>query len=50
MPLNLTAIRDKFPALKRPAIFFDNPAATQIAQSALNRMTDYLVKTNANQT
>lgn len=48
MPLNMTAIREKFPALKRPAIFFDNPAGTQIAQSALNRMTNYLVNTNAN--
>ena len=48
MPLDLTAIRDKFPGLKRPAIFFDNPAGTQIAQSTLDRMTDYLVNTNAN--
>lgn len=48
MPLNLKTIREKFPALKRPVIFFDNPAGTQIAQRALNRMTDYLVNTNAN--
>ncbi len=48
MPLDLTAIRDKFPALKRPAIFFDNPGGTQVAQSVLTRMTNYLVDTNAN--
>ncbi|MGB2955547.1 MAG: cysteine desulfurase-like protein [Anaerolineales bacterium] len=48
MPLDLKAIRDKFPGLNRSAIFFDNPAGTQITQSALDRMTDYLVNTNAN--
>jgi selenocysteine lyase/cysteine desulfurase len=48
MPLNLTTIREEFPALKRPAIFFDNPSGTQVAQSALNRMTDYLVTSNSN--
>jgi len=48
MPLDLEAIRDKFPGLKRSAIFFDNPAGTQVAQSVLDRITDYLVNTNAN--
>jgi len=48
MPLDLEAIRDRFPGLNRSAIFFDNPAGTQITQSALDRMTDYLVNTNAN--
>jgi cysteine desulfurase family protein (TIGR01976 family) len=48
MSLNIPAIREKFPGLKRPAIFFDNPAGTQVAQSTLDRMTDYLVNTNAN--
>ena len=48
MSLDLKAIRDKFPGLKRPAIFFDNPAGTQVAQNTLDRMTDYLVNTNAN--
>jgi len=48
MPLDIPAIREKFPGLKRPAIFFDNPAGTQIAQTTLDRMTDYLVNTNAN--
>lgn len=48
MPLDINAIRDKFPGLKRQAIFFDNPAGTQIAQSSLDRIKDYLVNTNAN--
>ena len=48
MTLNLTTIREKFPGLKRPAIFFDNPAGTQIAQSSINRITEYLVNNNAN--
>jgi len=48
MPFDLTNIRKKFPALKRPAIFFDNPGGTQVAQSVLDRMSDYLVNTNAN--
>ncbi len=48
MPLDLTAIREKFPALKRPAIFFDNPGGTQVVQNTLDRMTDYLVNSNAN--
>lgn len=48
MPLDIPMIREKFPGLKRPSIFFDNPAGTQIAQTTLDRMTDYLVNTNAN--
>jgi cysteine desulfurase family protein (TIGR01976 family) len=46
--LNLTEIRAKFPGLARQAIFLDNPAGTQIAQSSLDRMTEYAIKTNAN--
>jgi cysteine desulfurase family protein (TIGR01976 family) len=48
MPLDLIKIRERFPGLKRPAIFLDNPAGTQIAQNSLDRMTEYLVETNAN--
>ena len=48
MSFDLEAIRERFPGLKRPAIFFDNPAGTQVAQRALERMTDYLIHTNAN--
>ncbi|MGD8455427.1 MAG: cysteine desulfurase-like protein [Anaerolineales bacterium] len=48
MPLDLPTIRAKFPGLKRNAIFLDNPAGTQIAQNSLDRITAYLVDTNAN--
>jgi len=48
MPLNLQQIRERFPALRRPAIFFDNPGGTQIAQAAIDRMTAYLTQHNAN--
>ena len=48
MPLDLSAIRSQFPALKRDAIYLDNPAGTQIARTVLDRMTNYLVEHNAN--
>jgi cysteine desulfurase family protein (TIGR01976 family) len=54
MPLDLSAIRNQFPALRRQAelstgvIFFDNPGGTQIAQSSLDRITAYLTQNNAN--
>ena len=48
MPLDLSAIRSQFPALKRDAISLDNPAGTQIARTVLDRMTNYLVEHNAN--
>lgn len=48
MPLDLPTVRAKFPALQRPAIFFDNPGGTQVAQPVLDRMNAYLVEHNAN--
>ena len=48
MPLDLTKIRAQFPSLDRPAIFFDNPGGTQIAQASLDRMVAYLTQSNAN--
>jgi len=48
MPLNLEVIRQQFPALSRPAVFFDNPGGTQIARQSLNRINQYLVGSNAN--
>ncbi|MCC7118835.1 MAG: cysteine desulfurase-like protein [Anaerolineales bacterium] len=48
MPLDLSIIRSQFPALNRPAIFFDNPGGTQIAKPALDRVARYLVESNAN--
>jgi len=48
MPLDLITIRSQFPALKRDAIFLDNPAGTQVARTVLDRMNNYLVEHNAN--
>jgi len=48
MPFDPQTIRDQFPGLKRDAIFLDNPAGTQIVQKSLDRITNYLVNTNAN--
>jgi len=48
MPLNLSTIRKQFPSLDRPAIFFDNPGGTQIAKPSLDRITRYLLESNAN--
>ena len=48
MSLNLDVIRQQFPSLNRPAIFFDNPGGTQIAKQSLDRITKYLIENNAN--
>ncbi len=48
MPLLLNAIRSQFPALKRPAIFLDNPGGTQVARTCIERIEEYLVNMNAN--
>ncbi len=48
MTLDLTLIRQQFPALDRPAIFFDNPGGTQIARPSLERIQRYLLECNAN--
>ena len=48
MPLDLNLIRAQFPALSRPAVFFDNPGGTQIARQAIDRMLAYLTNHNAN--
>lgn len=45
---NLDLIRRQFPALNRPAVFFDNPGGTQIAQQSLDRINKYLIECNAN--
>jgi cysteine desulfurase family protein (TIGR01976 family) len=48
MSLDLASIRQQFPSLQRPAIFFDNPGGTQVARQCLERMTQYLTEHNAN--
>ena len=48
MTLDLTKIRNQFPSLNKPAIFFDNPGGTQIARPSLDRINRYLLECNAN--
>ena len=45
---NLDVIRQQFPSLNRPAVFFDNPGGTQIAKQSLDRINKYLLENNAN--
>lgn len=48
MPLDHFIIREQFPSLKRPVVFFDNPGGTQIARKSLDRIVAYLTLHNAN--
>lgn len=53
MTYDIERIRAQFPGLarmeeERPAIFFDNPAGTQIAQPAVDRMLETMIHLNAN--
>jgi cysteine desulfurase family protein (TIGR01976 family) len=51
--LDIPDIRARFPALQRveagyPAAYFDGPGGTQVVQSVVDAMSDYLVHHNAN--
>jgi cysteine desulfurase family protein (TIGR01976 family) len=51
--LNLDAIRDEFPSLKReyngkPLVYFDAPGGTQTTRRCIERIVDYLTRCNAN--
>ncbi len=54
MKFNPSLVHSNFPALQRATahgrtpIFFDNPGGTQVAQSTIDRITRYLVESNAN--
>lgn len=48
MTLDLTRVRQQFPALAREEVFFDNPGGTQVARQCLDRISAYLVTSNAN--
>ncbi len=48
MSLDIPLIREQFPSLSKPAIFFDNPGGTQIARQAMDRMLAYMMECNAN--
>ena len=50
---HIESIRQRFPALARtvngrPAVFFDGPAGTQVPQTVMDAMCDYLTQRNAN--
>src|SRR5437660_2601239 len=51
--LDTAWVRAQFPSLKQrvnghPAIFFDGPAGTQVSQQVIDAITDYLLRSNAN--
>ena len=48
MSLDLDLIRQQFPSLNRPAIFFDNPGGTQICRTSAARIQRYFMECNAN--
>ncbi|HTP00276.1 MAG TPA: cysteine desulfurase-like protein [Anaerolineales bacterium] len=48
MPLDPAIVRQQFPTLHRPDVFFDNPGGTQIARQSLDRINQYLLNCNAN--
>ncbi len=51
---DLTSVRAQFPALQRtdsrgrPYVFFDGPGGTQVPQSVIDAVSDYLKRSNAN--
>lgn len=53
-PPDLSVLRDQFPALRqtdedgRPFVYFDGPGGTQVPQSAIDAMADYLAHSNTN--
>ncbi len=49
-PLNIDAVRAKFPAISQPGspVFFDNPGGTQVPQSVIQAVTQCYVRTCAN--
>lgn len=47
--LNIQALRDQFPAIRdNHAIFFDNPAGTQVPERVIDAVRDYYTYANAN--
>lgn len=48
MTLDPTKVRRQFPALATDAVYFDNPGGTQVPQRVVERMSNYLMTTNAN--
>ena len=42
------AVRARFTALQRPLAFFDGPGGTQVPDSVIDAIADYLRESNAN--
>ena len=52
-PEQIAACRAQFPSLSKkvdnqPAVFFDGPAGSQVPQSVIDAISDYLTHQNAN--
>ncbi|HET7011135.1 MAG TPA: cysteine desulfurase-like protein [Anaerolineales bacterium] len=45
---DINELRQRFPALKSGAVFFDSPGGTQVPQQVIDRVAGYLTHTNAN--
>jgi cysteine desulfurase family protein (TIGR01976 family) len=46
--LDVEWVRAQFPALRRPAVFLDGPAGSQVPQSVADAVRGYLLESNAN--
>jgi cysteine desulfurase family protein (TIGR01976 family) len=46
--LDVEAVRARFSALRRPLIFLDGPAGTQVPDTVIDAIADYLRESNAN--
>ena len=46
--LDASWVRAQFPALQRPAVFFDGPAGSQVPTSVADAVRNYLLDSNAN--
>lgn len=44
--LNLSFVRNQFPALNRDFVFMDNAGGSQVLSGVINRISDYLTHTN----
>ena len=48
MTLDSKSVRSNFPALSAGTVYFDNPGGTQVAQTVIDAMRDYMINANAN--
>jgi cysteine desulfurase family protein (TIGR01976 family) len=46
--LDIEAVRERFPALRQPLVFFDGPGGTQVPESVIEAIAGYLRDSNAN--